>query len=264
MCLIVLAYRCHPGYPLIIAANRDEFYDRPTAPLAFWEDCPDILAGRDLKSRGTWLGVTRTGRIAAVTNYRDPAIINPEAPSRGLLVSGFLLSDQPPETHLETIKASAGDYNGFNLVVGGADGLFWYSNRNDGIRRLDDGIHGISNRLLNTPWPKVEKSKAALKSILDHQQEPDTEAIFRMLADTETPPDEQLPDTGVGLEWERILASVFVASDVYGTRSSSVILLEDTGRLTFMERGFEIHHQAPLALETRRFEIHLRAEPDMI
>jgi uncharacterized protein with NRDE domain len=257
MCLIVLACRCHSEYPLIIAANRDEFYDRPTAPLAFWNDHSNILAGRDLQGKGTWLGVSRSGRIAAITNYRDPASLNPDAPSRGLLVSRFLLSNLSPKAYLQDIGKSASTYNGFNLVAGDLTALFWYSNRNQQVLRLHDGIHGISNHLLDTPWPKLEKAKAALARILSRGPKPDPEAIFEMLADTDRPPDTTLPDTGVGLEWERILSSVFVVSDVYGTRSSAVIILEDSGRLTFMEKAFEIHHAVPKAGETRRFEIYV-------
>ncbi len=257
MCLIVLACRCHPQYPLVIAANRDEFYDRPTAPLGFWSDHPDILAGRDLQGKGTWLGVSRSGRIAAVTNYRDPASLNPNAPSRGLLVSGFLLSDLPAKTYLEKIKDSSSKYSGFNLVAGDSKALFWYSNRGHEVLRLGNGVHGISNHLLDTPWPKLEKAKDALARIIRQKQKPDAEAIFQMLADTDRPSDNTLPDTGVGLEWERVLSSVFVVSDVYGTRSSSVILLEASGRLTFMERSFEIHDAVPEPKETQKFEITL-------
>ncbi len=125
MCLILLAYDAHPIYRLVLAANRDEFYDRPTASAGYWEDAPHILAGRDLKDGGTWLGVTRSGRIAAVTNYREPALDRPTAPSRGGLVSGFLKGEAPPEEYLGFLRREGGGYNGFNLILGNPDGLFW-------------------------------------------------------------------------------------------------------------------------------------------
>ncbi len=239
MCLILVASRSHPEYPLIIAANRDEFYHRPTAPLCFWDDHPEILAGRDLQEKGTWLGVTKKGRIAAITNFRDPAHINPDAPSRGLLVSNFLISDQTPENYLKAIENSGINYNGFNLVVGDINELWWFSNKKKDILKINPGIHGLSNHLLDTPWPKVKKTKAGLHDILNTSSPIDPEDIFRLLADTDRPADDKLPDTGVGLKWEQILSSVFVFSEIYGTRSSAVILVDKFGNLTFLERTYK-------------------------
>jgi uncharacterized protein with NRDE domain len=257
MCLILIASKSHPVYPLIIAANRDEFYHRPTAPLSFWDDHPEILAGRDLQGKGTWLGVTKKGRIAAVTNYRDPEKINPNAPSRGLLVSNFLISDQPPADYLNAIENLNENYNGFNLVVGDSKQLWWYSNRKNNILKIGTGIHGISNHLLDTPWPKIKKSTSGLHDILNTSDPIDPEDIFQLLADTNRPADKNLPDTGVGLEWERILSSVFVTSEIYGTRSSAVILLDTTGNLLFLERTYKTGAHTPTAVETRRYGIKL-------
>ena len=257
MCLILIASKSHPLYPLIIAANRDEFYHRPTAPLSFWDDNPEILAGRDLQEKGTWLGVTKKGRIAAITNYRDPTDINPDAPSRGLLVSNFLISAQAPADYLKAIENSGKNYNGFNLVIGDINQLWWYSNKKKNVLKIETGIHGISNHLLDTPWPKIKKTRSGLHDILNTSGPIDPEDIFRLLADTNHPKDDDLPDTGVGREWERVLSSVFVSSEIYGTRSSAVILLDNFGNLTFFERTYKTNFPMPTCKETKRIEIKL-------
>ena len=236
MCLLLLAIKSHPVYKLVIAANRDEYYDRPTAPALFWDDRPDLLAGRDLRAGGTWFGITKRGRIAAITNYRDPASLKNHAPSRGELVSDFLVGEEEPEAYLTRLDLKAGDYNGFNLIVGTKDQIYWYSNRGNGTRCLVPGIYGVSNSLLDTPWPKVSRGKAALEEILSDQRVPSPAAFFEMLLDRSIPGDDNLPDTGVGLEWERILSPIFIASPNYGTRSSAVLLIDQNDHVTFMER----------------------------
>jgi uncharacterized protein with NRDE domain len=236
MCLLLLALQAHPVYKLVIAANRDEFYERPTAPAGFWDESPDILAGRDLRAGGTWFGVTRKGRIGAITNYRDPASHTSAAPSRGRLVSDFLAGEEAPGAYLSRADLSAGDYNGFNLIVGIRDQLCWYSNRGHGIQRLMPGIHGLSNHLLNTPWPKVTRAKAALKDILSNNPVLSPEVLFDMLLDRSIPGDDTLPDTGVGIELERMLSPIFIASSDYGTRSSTLLLFDREDRGTFLER----------------------------
>jgi uncharacterized protein with NRDE domain len=237
MCLILFAWKTHENFPLILAANRDEFYERPSAPAAFWEDAPDLLAGRDLQERGTWLGITRKGRLAALTNYRDPSSLKIGAPSRGRLVSDYLRGRDTPEDYLHRIAPDADCYNGFNLIVGDPDDLFCFSNR--GAReRLEPGIYGLSNRLLDTPWPKIEWGKMALMDLLTEKQGPSPETLFGLLADRNRPPDDRLPDTGVGLEWEKILSPCFIESPVYGTRSSTVLLIDRKGDVTFVERVF--------------------------
>ncbi|MFO7601072.1 MAG: NRDE family protein [Candidatus Desulfacyla sp.] len=236
MCLLLLALEAHPAYKLIIAANRDEFYERPTAPAGFWDERPHILAGRDLRAGGTWFGITRKGRIGAITNYRDPAALKSAAPSRGRLVTDFLTGDEEPEAYLTRLSVSAGDYNGFNLVVGVKDRLCWYSNRGHGIRRILPGVHGLSNHLLNTPWPKISRAKAALKDILSNDPVLSPEPLLGMLLDRSIPGDDTLPDTGVGIELERILSPIFIASPGYGTRSSTILLIDRQDRVTFLER----------------------------
>jgi len=228
----------HSDYRLILAANRDEFYNRPTAPLAYWADHPDVLAGRDLKSNGTWLGLARTGRIAAVTNYRDPSTYVQNAPSRGILVSNYLTGNSFPRQYLKAISKISHTYNGFNLIAGDQSGLYYYSNRTTGIRKLPPGFYGISNHLLDTAWPKVNKGKAQLRSQLTGKGKIEFEKIWRVLADRSPALDTELPDTGVGLQWERILSPLFITSQDYGTRSSSIVLIEKSGQITIMERTF--------------------------
>jgi uncharacterized protein with NRDE domain len=248
MCLIFVAVGVHPKYTAVVAANRDEFYIRPSASASFWPEAPQLLAGKDLRAGGTWLGITRTGRIAALTNYRDTDATRADAPSRGHLVSGFLLGRMEPIRYLEQISLSASQYNGFNLLVGQGAIFRCYSSRTGEIRSLEPGIHGLSNRLLDTPWPKVEKGKRELHAILAEENIcPDD--IFQLLADRTPAPDELLPDTGVGLELERMLSSIFISSPDYGTRSSTVILLDRTGRATFIEKSFQSGADTPFTIE---------------
>ncbi len=237
MCLILFAWKMHAAYPLVLAANRDEFYERPSAPAAFWADTPDILAGRDLKAGGTWLGITRDGRLAAITNYRDPASLKDGAPSRGELVSDYLRSRESPEGCVKRLAPRAGGYNGFSLLIGDRSALFYYSNRGESVR-LTPGIHGMSNHLLDTPWPKVDWGKQALERLLAGDQHPSPEALLDLLASRSRPTDDRLPDTGVGLEWERVLSPLFIESPAYGTRCSTVVLIDRQGAVTFVERVF--------------------------
>lgn len=255
MCLIVLSYSSHIDYGLILAANRDEFYARPTAPLGFWPEAPHILAGRDLKSGGTWLGVTKTGRICAITNFRDPAVQISDAPSRGLLVENYLKGSESPQKYLQKVREGGTRYNGFNLLVGDESGIFCFSNRSDEISKLSPGIHGLSNHLLDTPWPKVAKGKKYLEKILS-LDEMNRESIFGLLSDGDMPPDNDLPDTGVGIEWERILSPLFIKSDIYGTRSSSIVLIGKE-KITFVERTYFKSESGFMEHETRQFSFDL-------
>ena len=253
MCLILLSYNNHPSYRLILAANRDEFYDRPTAPLGFWDEAPHVLAGRDLKSGGTWLGVTKTGRICAITNFRDPAVQLIDAPSRGLLVANYLKGNESPQIYLQKVKGDGERYNGFNLLAGNESGIFCCSNRTEDIIRLSPGLYGLSNNLLDTPWPKVAKGKRCLEKILSSNKI-DCESIFELLSNRNMPPDSDLPDTGVGIEWERILSPLFIKSDTYGTRSSSIVLIGKEN-ITFMERTYITDGLGSMRHETRQFSI---------
>lgn len=239
MCLIILSWRTRIDFPLIIAANRDEFYDRPTLPADFWPDHPDILGGRDLKEGGTWLGITRKGRLAALTNYRDPLSVQANAPSRGWLVRDYLIGNDRPEDYLARLQKKAPRYNGFSLIIGDTSGLYYFSNRGGGgITPLSPGIHGLSNHLLDTPWPKVGKAGESFRRVVAGKGRPRSEDLFDLLSDPSRPEDHDLPETGIGLEWERILSSVFIASPVYGTRSSTVLMIDRLGRVLFEDRQF--------------------------
>ena len=238
MCLVLLALDSHPDYSLILAANRDEFYDRPTTSAAFWADAPSVLAGRDLKAGGTWLGIDRHGRFAAVTNFRQGTREAPAAYSRGALVSDFLTGDIGALEHVERVRRQADRYNGFNLIAGDPWGVFYFSNRGGRVRHLKPGVYGLSNHLLDTPWPKVAATKSAFGTVLN-ERAPDLIAeLFTLLSDRNRPADAQLPATGVGPEWERLLSSAFIASDDYGTRSSTVVLVGRDGSIVFVERSF--------------------------
>lgn len=238
MCLLLMAIESHPRYRAIFAANRDEFYDRPTARAAFWEDAPQVLAGRDLLAGGTWMGMTRRGRFAAVTNYRDPSTHRPDALSRGHLVSDYLRGEETPLGYIKGLAERGHPYNGFNLVLGDRETLLWCSNRAGKEKNLGPGIYGLSNRLLDTPWPKTEKGKAGLKDLIDGKAEPDPEGLFALLSDRREADEEALPDTGVGLPLERVLSPIFITSPGYGTRSSTVLLVDRGNRVTFLERTF--------------------------
>ncbi|MEW6665568.1 MAG: NRDE family protein [Thermodesulfobacteriota bacterium] len=256
MCLILFAYRIHPAYDLIVAANRDEYYDRPSAGPCFWEEAPHLLAGRDLLAGGTWLGVTKKARFGAVTNYRDPASIKKNAPSRGNLVSGFLLGQEAPFRYLEGLHKEADRYNGFNLVLGDREELCWYSNRDGRVLGLPPGIYGISNHLLDTPWPKVVKGKEMLEKALRKPEPPSPDKLFEILRDRTLFPDSMLPSTGVDLEWERILSPLFIRSPVYGTRSSTLLFIGRDRRIHLLDRTFGPEHGL---LDPRRFEFTIEA-----
>lgn len=254
MCLVLFAYKCHPQYHLIVAANRDEFYERPARPAAFWPDHPGILAGRDLREGGTWMGVTTGGRFAVLTNYRDPSRFKADRKSRGLLVQNYLSSRLSPPAFVESLGDTASEYNGFNLLFGSVESLFYYSNHEGGLRRVEPGIHGLSNARLDDPWPKVTKGKQALERVLQ-QPAVDEEALFAVMADQERPDDRDLPQTGVGLEMERMLGPLFVTSSNYGTRVTTLLLADRQDRVTYRERSFvsggtgiagEVHHQLSL------------------
>lgn len=203
MCLILVAWRVHPDYPLVVAANRDEFFARPTAPVAFWPEMPQILSGRDLEAGGSWMGVTQIGRFAALTNFRDPAHNRKDAPSRGALVADFLAGNEAPQRYLERIAARGRRYNGYNLLLSDGETLWWSSNMGGEARPLVPGMYGVSNHLLDTPWPKIGAGKTALTRALD--QLPVDEALFDLLRDDGIHPDEHLPQTGIPLDWERLL-----------------------------------------------------------
>ena len=237
MCLIVFAYKIHPKYKFIFATNRDEFYDRPTEQADYWKDHPELLAGKDLQAGGTWMGITKQGRFAAVTNYRDLKNIKEDAPSRGMLTLDFLNNNISAEEFYENIKPSLQDYNGFNLILGSVDDLFYFSTHKNGINKLEPGIYGLSNAVLNTDWPKVKKSKDGLSTLLKNDEVHPWE-LLSILNDTRKAKEEDLPDTGVGLEWEKILSSIFIQSPKYGTRCSTAVVVDIENNLRFAEKTF--------------------------
>ncbi|MBP2655435.1 MAG: hypothetical protein H6Q73_3004 [Firmicutes bacterium] len=236
MCLILFSWCSHPGYRLILAANRDEFYNRPTKPAAFWADYPDVLAGRDLEQGGTWLGVTKTSRFAALTNYRDPKNNRPDAVSRGHLVKDFLCGTMPPSAYLNQVDKVADNYNGFNLLVGDSTSLWYYSNKEKRPHKLAPGLYGLSNGLLDNSWPKVKRGKHLLCQALT-AKDLKASALLNLLEDRVEPPETELPDTGVDIGWEKTLSPIFIHSPNYGTRASTVLMIEDTGKIIFHERS---------------------------
>jgi len=237
MCLIFISLQDHPTYKLIVAGNRDEFYSRKTAAAGFWEDYPSFLAGRDLEAGGTWMGVSRSGNISMLTNYRDPKNINPSAPSRGHLVSDFLRTSLTPQDYLHNLSGNGNLYNGFNLIVGSADALWYYSNYGNGVEKLSGGFYGISNHLLNTPWPKVIRGRQKMEIALKHPNVT-PEQLFGILYDDHVAVDAQLPNTGLPLERERALSSMFIKTENYGSRCSTVIMVDKGNNVLFSERIF--------------------------
>jgi uncharacterized protein with NRDE domain len=245
MCLIVFAWRVIPGLPLVACANRDEFYDRPATPAGPWPDHPHIIAGRDLQGGGSWMGVTTNGphgpKFAALTNIRAPHDFRSDAPTRGALVADFLKGDDDAPAYLARIAPGADAYNGFNLILGDRDGIYWFSNRaGDDPRNgkpLEPGIYGVSNGLLDAPWPKVVRTKATFASLL--LQGAPEDAYFEMLADTTRAPDMRLPQTGVPIDLERQLSAVCIELPGYGTRTSTVVKLYESGEPELQERVLE-------------------------
>ncbi|HKJ04006.1 MAG TPA: NRDE family protein [Geopsychrobacteraceae bacterium] len=235
MCLILLANHIHPDYPLVLAANRDEFHARPTRAAQWWGSQPNLLAGQDLTAGGTWLGITDSGRIAAITNYREPTTNIPTVQSRGKLTTEFLQHHISAEDYYQQLLSQRQCFNGYNLLFGSVDELHYFSNRGAGPANLLPSIYGVSNHLLDTPWPKVEKGKMALSEALA-QPELDTETLWRLLSDSVIAPDSDLSDTGIGIEWERLLSAIKISGDHYGTRTSTLLLARRDGNIFFSER----------------------------
>ncbi|WP_342469446.1 NRDE family protein [Ureibacillus sp. FSL K6-3587] len=242
MCLIHFQYGEHPIFQLIVVANRDEIYDRPAEPAHFWEDEPEILAGRDLLEMGTWLGISKNGRFAALTNFRDPSL--PKRPrSRGEIVRNFLKESVHPSEFIDELAKMKDCYGGFNVIVGDQNRLMHYNNIFDEKNEIFPGVHSVSNHTLNTPWPKVVKGKKRLVEYLKNNPgQVDIDELFEIVMDREIAPDEELPDTGVGLEMERNLSPAFIQLPHYGTRCSTVLLIDREGNVTFVERTFNSGH----------------------
>ena len=239
MCLILFAFKAHPKYKLVVAANRDEFYARPTAPAQYWDDEPDLLAGRDLTAGGTWMGISKTARIGMLTNYRDLRHLKPGAPSRGHLVSDYLNGNNSAPAYLKQLQAIGNRYNGFNIICGTPDDLYYYGNYGKEVKEIAPGYHGLSNALLDTSWPKVDKGVTDLKMLLN-SHEWSADQLFKLLYDDLKAPDERLPDTGVGLAMERMLSPMFIKSPNYGSRCSTLLLIDQQNNVDYIERTYNI------------------------
>ncbi len=238
MCLIAFAVDAHPDYQLILAANRDEFYKRPTSPAHFWEDHPEILGGRDEEAGGTWMAISKAGRFSAVTNYRDLSNIQDDAISRGELPVNFLLQNVTPDQYAKQIDQISDAYNGFNLLCWAEGKMCHYSNYENKVNQLSSGIYGLSNALLDTPWPKVCKLKdnfsERIKTDFSHDD------LLDLLTDHSLADDEELPDTGVGKEWEKMLSAINIQSEKYGTCCSTILTISKNGEVEFTEKTYPV------------------------
>ncbi len=236
MCLVLMAYRMHPRYPLVLAANRDEFHARPAAPLYWWDDGPPLLAGRDLAAGGAWCGVDRRGRMALVTNYRDPSLPKPQGSSRGDLVPAFLRGDRDAGDFVQDAAARSAQYAGFSLLAMDATGLGYAVSQPEAeARMLPPGIYGLNNHRLDTPWPKVLRTRARFEQAVAADV-PAPARLFEILSDRTAADDDALPDTGIGIEWERRLSAPFIVSEEYGTRCTTVLLIDREGQVRVEER----------------------------
>ena len=258
MCLILFALQAHAEYPLVVAANRDEAYTRPAAAAAFWLDHPEVYGGRDLEMGGAWMGMTRSGRFAAVTNFRDGYPKGTAPRSRGDLVGGYLTSDQAAQPYLHSVAARQAQYAGFGTLAGDMNSLWFLSNYGNGVEAVTPGVHGLSNHLLDTPWPKVAGGRRDLMALLDRDAltlPALPEKLFAMLADRSIAAADALPDTGVGIRREKELGPKFIAvDDRYGTRASTVIIVNSRGEVHYAERSFGEHGKY-LSEVTQRFSL---------
>ncbi|MGH8539371.1 MAG: NRDE family protein [Stenotrophobium sp.] len=238
MCLISFTWRAHPRHALVLAANRDEFHDRPTAAANWWADAPDVFGGRDLSQGGGWLALSRRNRLAAVTNVRRMVPLDPAAPSRGKLVADFMRGTQSAADFATALTARAGTYAGFNLLLYDGDELIYANNHPVPVwTRVEPGVHGLSNAALDTPWPKLRRLRQQVADWTT-RDEADPLQLFAPLSDQRPAPDAELPDTGVGIEMERFLSSAFIRSARYGTRCSTVLTFDAAGPTFFAERRF--------------------------
>ncbi len=250
MCLLIFGHRCNSHFPLVVAANRDEFHARPTAPAHFWENHPQVLAGRDLEQGGTWMGVTRQGRLAAVTNYRDPARTAPAPRSRGELPLDYLTGDDTPLQYLNTVAELADEYAGFNLLLGDRQDLYYFTNslprEQRSPQKLAAGIYGLSNARLDTPWPKISHGKPQLEQLLagDHL---DHDFLAHVVGNRQLAEPDELHVQGLGHDMDHLLSAQFIVTPIYGTRSTTTLWLNDKGKASWQELSFN-----PGGMETRR------------
>ena len=254
MCILFIAVMQHPDYPLIIAANRDEFHNRATRSSSFWQQHPNVLAGQDLQAGGTWMGMTRQGYLSALTNVRDPQKLLDNAISRGELVKDFLINPVEPADYLLTLESSKDAYNGYNLLFGHWKNLWVYNNHTNQAANLTPGVYGLSNADLNSPWPKINQGVNQLKEHCQRATQLKPEVLFDILLNQNQAADHLLPETGVPIEWERKLSSVFIKSPEYGTRSSTLLLIDNHQNVTWLEHVFDAHAHVT---EKNQFEFTL-------
>lgn len=243
MCLIVFGWKTHPDYPLVLAANRDEYLQRPASPLHFWDDAPATAGGRDVEKGGSWLAVNRDGRWAAVTNFRDGRPATTSALSRGHLVRDFMVCASSASEYATRIAPAIATYPGCNLLLGDSETVLCISNRHPAsphvrIETVTEGVHGLSNHFLDTPWPKVERAKQAVQDLLGGESQDLTQRLLAIMADRTVAQDDELPSTGVSHDQERVLSAPFIVAEGYGTRASTVVLMDSQGQLYMHERGF--------------------------
>lgn len=238
MCTVFLAYQVVEGFPVVLLSNRDEFYQRASLPMHFWPNSPGLLAGQDLKAKGTWLGLNTLGEWAVVTNYRVPSVERPYTYSRGELPLWALDASLPLGQRRERIRAHAQSFAGFNLLFGTNDGCYYFSNLEGTLKTLSPGIYGLSNHLLDTAWPKVAEGKAFLSGLGTNPVYWSNHVLFELMSRQESYPDHLLPKTGIPLEWERRLSALFIKSETYGTQYSTVLKIPTKGELTAVERHF--------------------------
>ncbi len=259
MCLILFAWQSHPRYSLVVAANRDEFHRRPTAAADYWKEHPQLLAGQDLQAGGTWLGITRQGRFAAITNYREPQTNQPPlAKSRGHLIRDYLLDTATPADHAKQLLPHGKQYSGFNLLLGDRNALVYVSNRSDKTTRMTPGSHGLSNHLLDTNWPKVCEGRARLEKLLENERV-DPEALLELLAARNVVSGSEPPGFELSLAPELTTRKIFLVSPQYGTRSSTVLLVDRNGDVTFVERQFD---KDGTSSSTQNYEFRITQELD--
>lgn len=244
MCLIIFAYQTDPRFPLVVAANRDELFARPTAQAAIWTDedsGQQLLSGRDKLSGGTWLGITQSGRFAAVTNIRDPSQTERRARSRGDLTRQFLAGKDTPQQYCERLTESYDQFAGYNLLVGDSSSLFYVNNHEEKLWELEPGVYGLSNGLLNSSWPKIDNGKTRLQALMQQPEELTTDALLAIMSDRSQAEDEDLPDTGISIEIERQLSSAFILNPEreYGTLCSTALIVDQSGATRFSEQNFD-------------------------
>lgn len=259
MCLILFAYQAESRFPLVVAANRDELYSRPTRQADFWPEIhsgPGILAGRDLQAGGTWLGITASGRFAAVTNIRDPSQPERKPRSRGELTLGFLQSNTDPATYARQIQGSFDQYAGFNLLLGDGHSLYYLNNHHQVMTKLESGVYGLSNGLLDAPWPKIVRGRSLLQQLVDNDNSVSTDDLLEIMRDRTEAADSDLPNTGVSIDLERKLSSTFIFQPerLYGTLCSTAIIVDKNRRCRFSEQNYNEKGQ-PIAAHYYEFSL---------